>query len=241
MILPVHDGRSFGLCHHNIVMQIHNGTIDKKVVEWVVGSTGTDRIVSLDLETKVIDRKFLNGETLLSACLSRRIDGSVRTQMLVLEEETPEAERRLLENLDASLGLIKPLVLVGFSHTGYDNVLLALKHRQAGLRPLWNIVDALERCHMVDVKHAARFSIAQHDGTTPKILSLDKVLSHPLFSDLPLRNEKGLLNGPLEKGEMIYNMWKNEPEKFRRYAEGDSHDTLLVFERIFDVLRNGNQ
>jgi len=216
-------------------MQIHNGTIDQEIIGWIVKNAGTDRIVSIDLETRVLNKNFLNGETILGISLSRRINGSIESNVLVLEKETKESEAHLLTQFDSMLKEIKPLVVVGFNHTGYDNVLLALKRRQIVSDYLWNIMDALERSHMIDIKHAARFVIAQHDGTTPKILSLEKVLSHSLFRDLPFKNEKGLLNGTMEKGDAIYSMWKNEPEKFRRYAEGDSHDTLMVFEDIFHV------
>jgi len=54
-------------------MQIHNGNVDTKVVNWIVKNAGTEKIVSLDIETKVLDGNFLSGETILGISVSRSI------------------------------------------------------------------------------------------------------------------------------------------------------------------------
>lgn len=206
--------------------------MDRQIVNWAMQNGLKERIVSLDLETKVINGNFLSGETLLSATVSRRT-GDVKTNVIVLEEETVSGEIELLTKLDDLLLKVRPVIVVGFNHRGYDNVLLTTKKRLLGKPGLWGIKDTLERAHMLDVMHAARFAIAEYENSSPKILSLAKVLEHPMFAKLPLKRTKSLLNGESDKGLQIYNLWKNDRGKFVKYAEGDAHDTLLIFEEIF--------
>lgn len=221
-------------------MQIHSGHVDAEIVRWIVKNAGTERIVSLDIETKVLEGNFLSDETILGVSVSRRLGNGIETKVFVLENETAETEAQLLIKLNEYLDAVRPLLVVGFNHRTYDNILLATKKRKNNLDPCWSLMDYLERAYLIDVKHAARFAIAEYDGTRPRILSLEKVLNHSLFSDLPLRNEKGMLDSNKDKGPQIYEMWKNNQENFKRYAEGDSHDTLLIFEKIFH-LANTNE
>lgn len=206
--------------------------MDEEIVKWAVKSGFKDRIVSIDLETKVTAGNFLSGETLLSASISRRL-GDMKTDVIVLEEESIRGETELLSKLNELLLQVRPVIVVGFNHRGYDNVLLTTKKRLLAKPGFWGIKDTLERAHMLDVMHAARFAIAEHDGSSPKILPLSKVLQHPMFASLPLKQTKSLVSGDGDKGLQIYNLWKNDRETFMQYAEGDAHDTYLVFEEIF--------
>lgn len=217
-------------------MQIHYGDLDSQIVDWTVNNSARDRILSFDLETRVINGNFLNNETILGISVSRRTN-RIENDVFVLEEESPQGEIRLLETFDDYLKKVRPLILVGFNHTGYDNVLLSTKMRNSP-RILWGLKDSLSRCHMIDVMHTARFVIAEWDKTSPKMLSLAKVIEHPKFSALGLMKNKSLIDGLADKGQkgqQIYEMWKNYSEKFTRYALGDSHDTLLIFEKIFNL------
>lgn len=215
-------------------MKIHYGNLDAEIVRWVMKNAGPERIVSWDLETRVIDGNFLNNETILGISVSRRIN-KVENEVFVLEEESPEGELKLLTKLDDYLNKIRPLIIVGFNHRGYDNILLSTKMRTMKNAGLWAVKDTLWRPHMLDVMHAARFAVAEWDGTTPKILSLAKVIDHPKFVNLSLKGAKSLIDDRGDKGTQIYEMWKNNQEKFRKYSEGDSHDTLLIFEEIFGL------
>ncbi|MGH2613234.1 MAG: hypothetical protein ACRDFB_09355 [Rhabdochlamydiaceae bacterium] len=213
-------------------MQIHYGVLDSEMVDLVVKKGARDRIVSIDLETKVIDRNFLTNEPILGISLSRRTS-DIETEVYVLEEEGEEGEIRLLTKLDDYLKRVRPLIVIGFNHRGYDNVLLSTKERLT--KGLWGIRDTLQRSYMLDIIHAARFVISEYDSTTPKILPLTKVIAHPLFSGLPLMRNKSILDPNIDKGKQIYELWKNNLDQFRRYAVGDSHDTLLLFEKIFHL------
>lgn len=213
-------------------MTVGYESLDREVVDWAVRKGLRSRIVSLDLETKVVDGNFLANETVLSATISRRT-GDVETTLYDLVEESPSGELSLLARLDELFLKIRPVIVVGFNHRGYDNILLSLKKKLLGKSGFWGIKDTLERAYMLDVMHAARFAVAAYDSTTPKMLSLAKVLAHPMFAKLPLKNAKSLVEQASDKGAQIYEMWKSDKARFRSYAEGDAHDTLLVFEQIF--------
>lgn len=206
--------------------------LDTEVVAWATVNGYRGRIVSLDLESKVMDGKFLTGETLLSACVSRRVD-KVETDVLMLQEESVQGEIELLNRLDELVLKIRPVIVVGFNHRSYDNILLSMKKRLQSGPGLWGIKDMLERAYMLDLMHASRFAVANHDNARPKMLSLAKVIEHPMFAHLQLMRSKGALIDGTDKGVQIYNLWKSDKNQFRKYAAGDSHDALLIFEEIF--------
>src|SRR2546428_8975447 len=85
-------------------------------------ASGIAKVVSLDLETKVLggDDGFLSGETLLAASLAWREGGMVRTETFILAQETQSDEWKLLGELDRVLCGLKPLVLVGYCINRYD-------------------------------------------------------------------------------------------------------------------------
>ena len=139
----------------------------------------------------------------------------------------------LFSKLNDYLMTVRPLIVVGFNHRGYDLILLSQKLRKCGGFRLWGLTEMLYRCYHLDVMHVVRFAIARHDGTFPPILSLAKVIDHPMFSDLPLMRTKSIVTGSNDKGSKIYHMYLNNRQKFSQYATGDTHDTLLIFEEIF--------
>ncbi len=199
-------------------------------------AAGISRVVSLDLETKVLDgdNGFLTGETLLAASLAWRETASVRTETFVLTEETQNDEWKLLGGLDSLLHGLKPLVLVGYCINRYDVPLLHLKTRKTP-RPFWGIEDTTCRAFILDLKDPVRFAIAQYDGSSPRMVPLDLVLRHDRFSQLPLMRVKGLVEGGDRKTreEAIYQLWKHNREAFATYCKGDAHDALLIFEELF--------
>jgi DNA polymerase elongation subunit (family B) len=205
------------------------------------------RVLSLDLETKITDRKdFLTGERLLGIGMARRCGGEVESRVLRLKDDSDEAEIELLNGAAAFMGTVRPLVLLGYNISGYDYPLLNLKlkwydeyHRDRGNarypREYWSLKDALTRAYVLDIMHPLRFELARLEQSTPKYRSLSSVVSHPRFASLPLKRLKHLAEGSTteEKGKRIYEMWRSNDPDFERYLEGDVHDTLLLAEELY--------
>lgn len=192
------------------------------------------RILSLDLETKVLDGRFLTGETILGFALAWREEGIVRTEARVLEEETESGEWTLLGELDQLLTQFRPLTLVGYYLTSYDIPLLHLKLRRKP-KPHWGIENALGRVYVLDLKDPVRFALAEHDGCRPAFRSFEQAIQHPRFSRLPLMRTKGLVPecNREDRGKIIYELWKRNKGVFRQYSLGDAHDALLISEDLF--------
>lgn len=214
-------------------MKEHYGHMDNAVVDWLRQKDNTDRIISFDLETKVIDGRFLNNERILAISIARLSGDEIETEIFTLKKEDDASEFDILQQFDDLLHEIRPLIVVGFNHRSYDAPLLAIKMRRSNKHSLWSIKDLLERAYLLDIMHAARFEIAKQDGTPPKILSLAKLLNHSRFSNLPLMRTKYLVSSGTDKGQDIYNLWKNNPKKFASYAIGDAYDSLLIFKELF--------
>lgn len=216
------------------------------------------RAVSIDLETKIMDKgDFLTGERLLGIGFARRIsDDRVETRALRLKDDTDEAEVELLNEAARWLSSVRPLVLLGFNIAGYDYPLLSLKIKwyddrarkscHEGEKPFfpkeyWALKDAMTRAFVLDMMHPLRYEIARHDFCTPKYRSLAYVVSHKRFENLPLMRRKGLADADVHsnkdkqmgKGQKIFEMWKNHDPSFENYLEGDVHDVLLLAEEIY--------
>jgi len=199
-----------------------------------------DRVVAFDIETSTRDRRFFSGERVLSVTLARRSSGKLKNdegielKTLFLEEETDEAEIKLLKCLNEALEEIKPLCLIGYGIRQYDIPLLVIKKQQYGERYKqlygqlpWKLIDALESALHIDLYH-----ILKYKGYK----KFDQVFSSEEFRHLPLRRtKKGLPSDKVEKGERIYRLWKENKEKLKEYTEGEVHDILLIAEEL--VLR----
>lgn len=205
------------------------------VVEWAVSHGHSDRIVSLDLETKVLKpSQFLTGETVLSITFARRIGSRVESKPFVLKEESPASEEQLFSSANQFVESVRPLVIIGFNVTGYDIPLLQMKLRDFPT-PYWAMKDMVDRAFILDLKHPLKFELANFDGSRIKLRGLEEILNHPRFSHLPLMKAKGILSGASkeEKGAKIYEMWKKRRAEFERYAVGDVVDVLTLFEELY--------
>jgi hypothetical protein len=198
-------------------------------------TSGENRILSLDLETKVTGSgQFLTGERILGVSVAWKEHTQVRTKTIVLEEESDAAEGKLFSELDTLLLQLRPLVLVGYYITHYDLPLLNIKLRNTR-KPYWGIEDTVTRAYVLDLKDPVRFEVAERDNTPPSALSFDKVVEHERFAGLPLMRARGLArcDTKSEKGAKIYQLWMTDRERFRVYSQGDAHDALLIFEELF--------
>jgi DNA polymerase elongation subunit (family B) len=204
------------------------------VVEWAVSHGHSDRIVSLDLETKVLGQdEFLTAETVLSIAFARHTDSKVESKIFTLKDETPTAEDQLFFSANQFVAATRPLVIIGYNITGYDIPLLQMKLRNLPT-PYWALKDMVERAFLLDLRHPLKFELADFDGSKIKIWKLEDVLNHERFSHLPLMKAKDILNGSKdEKGIKIYEMWKKRRADFERYAVGDVVDVLALFEELY--------
>jgi len=195
-----------------------------------------NRVIAFDMETSARGR-FLSDERVLSVSFARRSSGEpkksegIELKTLFLEEETDEAEVELLKCLDEALKGIRPLCLIGYGIRQYDVPLLVIKKQRYGERYKerygqlpWALIDALESAVHLDLYH-----ILKYKGYR----KLEEVLSSQGFSHLPLkRTREGLPPNRVERGELIYRLWKEDRGKLKEYAEGEVHDMLLIAEEL---------
>jgi hypothetical protein len=211
----------------------------RMVVKQVVERGESHRIVSIDLETRVLSESdFLTGETILSFAMARRVDGVVLPKLFTLGEETSQSQQTLFSETNLELERIRPLIIVGYNVTGYDFPLLRAKLRRSPT-PHWALIDMVERAFVLDMKHPLKFEIARADGSSPRVRTLEDVVNHPRFSHLQFSGAKNLLRGldKSQKGQKIYSMWKDSHPDFERYAIGDVVDVLSLYEELYQVRR----
>ena len=184
------------------------GELAQATVNAICNAGAWHRAVSIDLETKIEKKSdFLSGERLLGIGFARRAGGKVETKMLRLEDDTDEAEVKLLDEAAKWLYNVRPLLLLGYNISGYDYPLLALKVKwyddrgraacKEGEKPVfpreyWALKDALTRAFVLDMMHSLRYSMARHDGNTAKYRSLAYSVAHPMFAHVPLMRRKEL-------------------------------------------------
>jgi DNA polymerase elongation subunit (family B) len=214
-------------------MNYHYGDLANTVIEWILRTGSLERIIAIDLETKVLENNgFLTGETVLCVSLARFHKSVILSRLILLERDDPESEAKLLAELNDCLLQVRPLVLIGYNLCGYDIPLLNLKLRQYPNPICWGIRDTIGRSFHLDMMHPVRFELAKYSNG-PKILSLSKVVEHPRFKHLPMMRTKKLVSSADNKGLEIYNMWKNDRRSFKAYAKGDVNDVMMLFHELF--------
>ncbi len=191
------------------------------------------RVVAIDIETHVEDA-FLKDEYVLGVAMAARVSGEltaasgIEVRSIVLDDESAEAELRLLQEANQILDQYRPLGLLGYAHRGYDVPLLILKvrkHRKPEGQQLWKLVDALEQAAHVDLRFILR--------TKFHINNLREATEAAVFKDLPLRREKHLVSTDFaQKGKDILNLWKTNRQAFIRYNEADAVNPLLIAEYL---------
>ena len=189
-------------------------------------------MISLDLETKVLDSsQMLTNERILSVSIARRISGEptsagIEVETILLSRDDEESEKKLLEDLNEKLGEIKPLGVVGYAMRSYDIPLLSIKkqrHYQKYRSPLWKLIDTIESAAHVDLYFPLK---------RMGYRNLEEAIGSPRFENLPLRKTKSLFPSGEDKAKALYEAWKTGKEKFKKYAEGDTHDLLLIAEKL---------
>ena len=222
---------------------MHGGDIAHTIISSVVEAGQRNRIISLDLETRVLGSPpmFLTGESILSFAWAYRSPAGLVTGIRVAENVSASGELRILLEINEILQALRPLVVVGYNYLGYDHPLLTFKIRRfeesGACPPLWGIRQVL-RTVSIDIIENIRFELARYasDGRA-RYVSLETALNHHHFKTLPLKRAKSLAGSKEQRGEMIYSLWKNDRNRFCEYALGDVHDTLLLSESLFGITK----
>lgn len=187
------------------------------------------RVISLDIETHVLNEQFLTNERILSISFARRISGNlmdakgIEVKTIFLNGENDESEKRLLEIFNNELGKIKPLGVLGYGLRQYDIPLLIIKKQHYGLL-LWKLIDMTESVVHIDLYHLLKYK---------RYRKLDEAIDSPEFMGLPLKRTKHIVpKDRKEKGREIYRLWMEDRDKFGMYCEGDVYDVLLIAEKL---------
>lgn len=227
---------------------VNHQDLQQNVVDYLVRQGAWNRAVSLDIEA---DLKTLEDpkKPILSISVSNRVEGEVRTNNMILESETPEGELKLMAQLGEFTQSVRPLVLIGYNISRFDQLILSLKIRQLDTlfrqahqysSAYWSLRETLGRSYFLDVIDPVRFAVAEADGTSPSMISLEKALQHKRFSHLPFVASKQVVSDlqatkSMDKWQAIHYLWQSDRPRFTSYITGDSHDTLLLAEDLFGV------
>lgn len=201
--------------------------------KFLVNGVDRNKVISIDLETLVDSRGFLNGERIIAISVSRGYP-QISTEVLVAEKDTPGEEERILRDFDEMLAVDPPQVIIGYNHTGYDIPLLQLKMRGRTYRDqLWNLKYTLGTSYTMDMMYAIAHDLHQ-SGEEFRIRKLRDVVQHSRYVDLPLMRAKDLVvSRDMNVGEAIKFLWLNKRQDFLKYCIGDTHDILQIFYSIF--------
>src|SRR5579875_919936 len=111
-------------------MTANDHRIYLSILNDMVSRFGWDRVLSLDLETLIRNQEdFLTGEQIIACSVAyySSAESTIRTEIFISSGEGSQFEDEVLLQLDAFVGGFKPLVIIGYNHTGYDIPLLRLK------------------------------------------------------------------------------------------------------------------
>lgn len=201
--------------------------------KFLLNGTDRNRVLSIDLETLVDSRGFLNGERIIAISVSSGFP-DINTEVFVAESDSSSEEERILRELDALLSKETPQVLIGYNHTGYDIPLLQLKMRgRSYSEQLWNLKYTLGTSYTMDMMYAIAHDLYR-SGEDFRIRKLKDVVEHSKYRDLPLIRAKDLvITRDMNVGEAIKYLWLNKRDDFLKYCIGDTHDILQIFYSIF--------
>ncbi len=185
---------------------------------------------------------------MLSLSLANRNGNQIEIKNFVVDEETEEQEMTaIFDQFGAYCEQKRPLVITGYGVSGFDLPILQLKMRRLDNKfkkegrytsGFWASRDTLRRGYFLDLVDPVRFEIGRVDNASPKFVNLETAIAHKRFQHLPFKNTKHIVSD-LEKGrnldkwEAIHYLWENQREDFKKYIQGDVHDTLLLAEELF--------
>lgn len=228
---------------------LHYIDLQKWIIDFFRNNRAWDRAISLDIEA---DLRVLNNPSeaykyILSISVARRVKENIEIRNFILNYESIEDKVRVLNEFGSYCKEIRPLMLIGYGISRFDLPILLFKMRQLDnifelqrvySKEYWAFRDTITQSYILDIINPVRFVIAKHDNARPSFKPLEAIITHPLFSSLPFRNNKQIISNSSghEKWNIIYELWKNNREDFVKYIEGDSYNTLLIAEELFNML-----
>lgn len=213
--------------------------IYRPIVEKAISEFGDGSVLSIDLETIVRNTgDFLTGERIIAISLSYLVSGHIETELLIAGNEEEVEEDRILSELDRRISELKPSVIIGYNHVGYDLPLLRIKMlKRPYSRQLWNLKRYISIAYCPDMMYVIADDLFNYDGDY-RLRKLSDVVIHPGYSHLDLLRNKFLSKREgTPVNQVIENMWKNEPENFKLYCSGDTSDLISIFFYIFKGMR----
>lgn len=198
-----------------------------------------NRMMAIDLETDVRDGNFLSNERILGIGIAFFADSdNVETRIFKLKEETDSSEIEMLQEFDNFLAVMKPLALTGYFFRQYDMPLLAIKRdyyrkKENGL-PLWKIGNLLDVTLQIELSNQVKFLLYKKYNEKLRYRSFLEVIQNEHFQNLNLLKAKEKVPNEFgQKGEFIYNLWKNKDPLFEEYLKSDVHNALLIAKEMF--------
>lgn len=195
-----------------------------------------DRVIAIDLETDCRNKDFLSNERILAIGVAYfKEDKKINFQIFRLEEDSDESEVRLLQEFDEFLRLKHPLVVTGFHLRQYDVPLLALKKSYYSKKKIvfWKIGNLIDNTFHFELSSYIQDYMKNRCDEKFQRWSLERLVNHKCFETLPLLRSKSVIENDVNKGEEIYNLWKNRNPIFEEYLKGDVHDPLILMHEIF--------
>lgn len=196
------------------------------------------KVIALDIETHVV-KNFLDNENILGVSFAVRTSGDLTSKSgiesitFISDEESDDAEVKMLRDANEWLAQIKPLGVIGYGSRGYDIPWLQsrnTKHQRKTKDPLWSLINMLQDTVHVDLYFLLR--------SMYKARNLRSVLEIPELQYLPLQKSKGLVSEDFDqKGKDIVRMWQEDRESFKRYVQSDAVNPLLIAEHL--LLKEG--
>jgi hypothetical protein len=205
-----------------------------QIVNPFIASHGFDTVLSIDLETIIRNQNdFLTDERIIAISLTY-FNGDLKTELFIAEDDSIDAEDRILNELDQFILKFKPSIIIGYNQCGYDIPLLRMKMRKRTYsRQLWNLKYYLSVAYCLDMMPVISDYLAAIDGDY-KFRKLSDVVSHEGFGHLPLDRKKDIVirNGK-NIGEVIEELWRSRSIDFIDYCRGDTRDVFTIFQDIF--------
>ena len=206
----------------------------EEIVRDFLNRNGIEKVLSIDLETLIRNQNdFLTDERIIAISLSYFNKG-LETELLIANNDSQEEEDRILSQLDSFIASVKPGIIIGYNHAGYDIPLLRLKMRRRNYtRQLWSLKYYLAVSYCLDMMPVISDFLGNIDGDY-KYRKLSEVVINQIFSHLNLDRKKDLvIRDDKNIGEVIEELWRTNSTDFVEYCRGDTRDLLAIFQDIF--------